>query len=133
MKKIIIWTSKIFLGAMAVLLLFVWGEWFIDTGGMLTQYELTATSSTALNALKTGMGGAILTVAVFILLYFFKGREWLVPIAVSSAALLLSRMIGIVQDGSNTTIWVGAVFEILIILVALYLKKHSSETVKSKN
>lgn len=132
MNKILFWIPKVFLGAMAGLLLFVWGKWFIDTTGMLMQYELTATSSTALNALKTGMGGAILTIAVFIILYFIKGRKWLMPIAIASAALLFSRLIGVFQDGSNTTIWVGVVFEILIIIVALYLQKHPSKTLKSK-
>lgn len=132
MKKILIWASKIFLGAMSALLLFVWIRWFVDTDGMLMQYELTATSSNALNALKTGMGGAILTIAVFILLYFFKGSKWLLPIAVSSAALLLSRFIGIVQDGPNTTIWVGVFFEILIIIAAGYLYKYSGKTTTKK-
>lgn len=132
MKKIPIWTSKIFLGAMSALFLFVWIRWFVDTDGMLMQYELTAMSSNALNALKTGMGGAILTLAAFILLYFINGSRWLLPIAVSSAAFLLSRFIGIVQDGSNTTIWAGVFFEILIIIAALYLHKHSRKTTNKK-
>lgn len=132
MKKILIWTSKIFLRAMLALFLFVWIRWFMATDGMLMQYELTATSSNALNALKTGMGGAILTLAIFILLYFIKGSRWLLPIAVSSAAFLLSRSIGIVQDGSNTTIWFGVFFEILIVVAALYLYKYSRKTITKK-
>ena len=128
----LIWTSNIFLGAMSALLLFVWIRWFIDTDGMLMQYELTATSFNALNALKTGMGGAILTIAVFIILYFIKGSKWLLPIGVSSAALLISRSIGIIQDGSNTTIWAGVFFEILIIIAAGYLYKYSRKTTTKK-
>ena len=134
MTKILIWASKIFLGLMALLLLATWVRWFVDTPALLEQYELQASSTIALNALKTSMGGAILVIAVFIVLYFIKGRKWLYPIAISSGALLVSRLISVFQVGHTTMIWVGVVFEILIILAALYLHSNSeNQNVKTTN
>ncbi len=119
---------------MALLLLATWGRWFVDTPALLEQYELQALSTIALNALKTSMGGAILIIAVFIVLYLIKGKKWLYPIAISSGALLVSRLISVFQDGHTTMIWVGVIFEILIILAAIYLHSNSeNQKVKTTN
>ena len=78
------------------------------------------------------MGGAILILALFILLYFFQGKQWLLPIVIACAALLISRVIGALQDGTNTGVWVGIISEILLIAAALNLNKTAKKEITAE-
>ena len=51
------------------------------------------------------------------------------PIVIACATLLISRVIGALQDGTNTGVWVGIISEILLIAAALHLNKTAKKEI----
>lgn len=130
MKKILTWLAKGFLGIMLLFLTTAWVRWHLDTSGMIEQFQIMAETSTGLNALKTGMSGAVLIIALFITLYFIKGQYWLYPLIVSAGALIIARALSAIQDGVSDLFWVGMIFEIFIVVAGLFLKTASTPKLK---
>lgn len=121
MLTILNWVVKIFLGLIALLLISTWVRWFVDTQAILDQYQVAAETITGINALKSGMGGAALIIGIFFILYFFYGSRWLLPVIISTGALLLTRVVSLLADGFSETGFIGVVLEILLIAAAAYL------------
>lgn len=121
MRNILTWIAKIFLGLIALLLISTWGRWFVDTQAILDQYQVAAETITGINALKSGMGGAALIIGIFVILYFFNGSRWLLPVIISTGALLLTRVLSLLFDGFSETGFIGVVLEILLIAAAAFL------------
>lgn len=69
------------------------------------------------------MGGAVLSISVFITLYFIKGKLWLYPALLSIIIILLTRIISLIIHGLTDKIAFAIVLESIAILCICVLLK----------
>lgn len=120
MERYLPLTAKIFLGLVAVLLISSWARWFISPDAMLAQYHVAANDVVGWNMLKSDMGGYVLTIGIFILLFVFRGKAWLIPSIVAVGAILGTRLLSLLQDGSDPAIWIGIALELVCFAILLW-------------
>ncbi len=130
MPKVLNWISRFFLGLITLLLMSTWVRWFVDTQAILDQYQVTTETITGINALKSGMGGSALITGIFVILYFFKGGRWLLPVIISTGALLLTRVLSLLFDGFSMVGFIGVVLEILLMAAAAFLWSQRTKSVE---
>ena len=124
MKKIPFLLAKVFLGVNGLLLISIWARWLFAPGAMLEQTEIATEGVTGTNMLKSGMGGSVLIIGLFIFLYLLKGRNWLYPAMVATAALLGTRIMSIILDGATEMTWFVAGLELLAVFAMWFLMRR---------
>ena len=100
----------------AILMLGIWLMWMVSPETAKNLFEVDARSITGINALKSDMGGVVLTIAVFLILSF-KKTQWLYSAAIASGCLMLGRTISLVVDGYTPTGVNALVVELIAVIV----------------
>lgn len=100
----------------AILMLGIWLMWMVSPETAKNLFEVDARSITGINALKSDMGGVVLTIAVFLILSF-KETQWLYSAAIASGCLMLGRTISLVVDGYTPTGVNALVVELIAVIV----------------
>ena len=100
----------------AILMLGIWLMWMVSPETAKNLFEVDARSITGINALKSDMGGVVLTIAVFLILSF-KETQWLYSAAIASGCLILGRTISLVVDGYTPTGVNALVVELIAVIV----------------
>ena len=107
---------KTFVCLIAILMLGIWLMWMISPEAAKNLFEVDARSITGINALKSDMGGAVLTIAVFLILSF-KETQWLYSAAITSGCLMLGRTISLVVDGFTPAGVTALIVELIAVIV----------------
>ena len=100
----------------AILMLGIWLMWMVSPETAKNLFEVDARSITGINALKSDMGGVVLTIAVFLILSF-KKTQWLYSAAIAAGCLMLGRTISLVVDGYTPTGVNALVVELIAVIV----------------
>lgn len=108
---------KAFVCLIAILMLGIWLMWMVSPEAAKNFFEVDARSITGINALKSDMGGAVLTIAVFLILSFVKETQWLYSAAIASGCLMLGRTISLVVDGYTPAGVTALVVEFIAVIV----------------
>ena len=112
----------------AILMLGIWLMWMVSPETAKNLFEVDARSITGINALKSDMGGVVLTIAVFLILSF-KETQWLYSAAIASGCLMLGRTISLVVDGYTPTGVNALVIELIaVIVVVTVANRYSSNS-----
>jgi len=117
---------KGFIGFIALLMLSIWLTWMISPEIAKDVFEVDARSITGINALKSDMGGSVLAIAVFLILSFVKGTQWLYSAAVTSSCLMLGRTISLVVDGYTPTGVLALVIELIAVIIFVTIARQDS-------
>lgn len=121
--KITLALAKVYIGLLGLILISMWALWFISPEMAQELCQVKADSITGINMLKSDMGGAVLIIGLFIFLYFFKGKKWLFPAIVSTAAILVTRTLSMIIDGASINVVSGIAMEALAVLAFYFILK----------
>lgn len=127
MNKFLSTIAKVFLGLNALLLVVTWGRWQFTPDAMLAQSEIATETATGINMLKSGMGGSVLLVGIFIFLYLIKGNSWLLPAIIATLAISGTRILSLISDGTAGMTLMIASFELLAVLTMWFLMKRDGK------
>jgi len=105
----------IFTIAVAGLMLTMWGLWTFAPDTAQGLFEVEALSAAGINALKSDMGGVLLTVGIFIVLGFLHKRQWFYAAAITSGSILINRVISLFVDGLSAQGIGATVLEVLAV------------------
>ena len=127
MKNITIWGLRVFIGLVALMLLFPGFMWSFMPDANLVLNDIEVNSALGMNMLKSAMGTGLLATSIFMLLFLFKGEKWFLPSFVIMATFLLIRLVSLFVDGSHLMIIVGILIEIFSLVAMWGLNKLQSE------
>jgi len=127
MKNTITWVLRIFIGIVGLMLLYPGFMWSFMPEANLLQNSIEVNSILGINFLKSGMGTALLTTAIFMFLFLFKGEKWFLPSVILMATFLLIRVVSLIVDGSHTLIIAGILVEFISLIAMWGLNKLQRE------
>jgi len=127
MKNITIWGLRVFIGLVALILLFPGFMWSFMPEANLVLNDIEVNSALGMNMLKSAMGTGLLATSIFMLLFLLKGEKWFLPSFIIMATFLLIRLVSLFVDGSHLMIIVGILIEILSLVAMWGLNKLQSE------
>ena len=127
MKNITIWVLRVFIGLVALILLFPGFMWSFMPEANLVLNDIEVNSALGMNMLKSAMGTGLLATSIFMLLFLLKGEKWFLPSFIIMATFLLIRLVSLFVDGSHLMIIVGILIEILSLVAMWGLNKLQSE------
>lgn len=127
MKNIIIWVLRVFIGLVALMLLYPGITWSFMPEANLLANDIEVNSALGMNMLKSAMGTGLLATSIFMFLFLFKGEKWFLPSVIIMATFLLIRLISLFVDGSHLMIIVGILIEILSLIAMWGLNKLQCE------
>ncbi len=127
MKNISIWGLRVFIGLVALMLLYPGITWSFMPEANLVNNNIEVNSTLGMNMLKSAMGTGLLVTSLFMLLFLFKGEKWFLPSFIIMATFLLIRLVSLFVDGSHMMIIVGILIEIFSLVAMWGLNKLQSE------
>lgn len=125
MKFGIVPVIKVCLVISTLSLFSIWLGWFLYPNTMTTIYEVSATSNTGNNVLKTNISAAPFIIATFTVLYFLKGKVWLYPTGVSLICISATRILHCFSTGVSQKIIIAIALELFTALLAFSLIKQA--------
>jgi len=117
--------TNIFTVLVMFLMFALWSLWTFLPERAKALFEVDAVSATGINALKSDMGGAVLTVGLLILLGFVHKKQWFYAAAIASGSILISRVISLAVDGFSQAGIAATILEVLAIIAFLFLASSS--------
>ena len=127
MKNIIIWVLRVFIGLVALMLLYPGITWSFIPETNLLSHDIVVNSALGMNMLKSAMGTGLFATSIFMFLFVFKGEKWFLPSFMIMAIFLLIRVISLAMDGSHKMIIVGIIIEIFSLIAMWGLNKLQNE------
>jgi len=127
MKNITIWVLRVFIGLVAIMLLYPGFMWSFMPDSNLVLNDIEVNSALGMNMVKSAMGTGLIATSIFMLLFLLKGEKWFLPSVIIMATFLLIRLVSLFVDGSHKMIIVGILIEIFSLLAMWGLNKLQSE------
>ena len=116
---------KAYLFIIMCLMFGLWGLWTFSPESAQAFFQVETESITGINALKSDMGGMLLVMGLFMLMYFIRGTRWLPAAIIAVSVLLFNRSISLAVDGISTDAVAATITELLSLVGFVYLlKKH---------
>jgi len=127
MKNITIWVLRVFIGLVAIMLLYPGFMWSFMPDSNLVLNDIEVNSALGMNMVKSAMGTGLIATSIFMLLFLLKGEKWFLPSVIIMATFLLIRLVSLFVDGSHKMIIIGILIEIFSLLAMWGLNKLQSE------
>lgn len=123
MKNTAIWTCKILLGLCGLMLIFSGFMWGFAPETNFETYHIIIDEIVGKSMVQTDISAPLIVGGIFLLLFSFKGNRWFLPMFIFSAIYLLIRGTTLFTMGFDNTILFGVVFEFIVLILLVVLKK----------
>lgn len=127
MKNITTWILRVFIGLVALMLLYPGITWGFMPEANLLANNIEVNSILGMNMLKSAMGTGLLSTSIFMFLFLFKGEKWFLPSFTIMGTFLLIRLVSLFVDGSHVMNIVAILLEVLSLVAIWGLNQLQSE------
>lgn len=123
MKNTLTWIVKILLGLSGLMLIFAGLQWGFFPEANFETYKVAIEGIAGHSMVQTDISAPLIVGGIFLLLFAFKGNRWFLPMFIFSAIYLLIRGATLFTMGFDNTILFGVVFELIVLILLVALKK----------
>ncbi len=123
MKNFTIIIGKLYLGIVALFLAYLGISWGFMVEKRFLALDISTSSISAINTLKSIMGTALISMAAFTVLFITNSKKWFSPMIIMTIAIIVIRVISLLTDGFHERMAIYALLEVLILLALIVIHR----------